>query len=112
MMPADDGPTFRVGMSANGVQFRHSDVNGRPIDVSAEGDTARSERIWHLQDRWMPHEPPSCNSNDILAEWMAQSPENRLSKFAQNIAEHGLLGGIQVESEPGPGEQPSKGRPH
>jgi hypothetical protein len=102
-------PAFGIGQNARGAEFRHSDVNGRPIDPRSEGDTARSERIWALQDRWQEHAPPVTDGYDVLREWMAASPANRMSKFAQNIAEHGVYG-FDVETEPGPGEAEA-GRP-
>ena len=91
---------FGIGLHASGAEFRSSDVNGRPIDPTAETETQRSDRIRALQDRWTPRDLPSADPVDVISEWMAASPDNRMSRFAANLAEHPELLPA-AESEPG-----------
>jgi len=102
-------PAFRTGLAAsNRAEFRASDVNGRPIDVRAEGDTARAERIFALQDRWTERQLPSAEPIDVIHEWMGLSPDNRMSAFARNLAEHPERL-PEAESEPMDGQAPRPG---
>jgi hypothetical protein len=103
-----DGPLFGIGLNVSKTEFRHSDVNGRPIDPSTETETARSERIRALQERWVPREIPSAEPADVLREWMAASAANRTSAFALAVAEHPERIPV-AELEPGPGQQPRPG---
>ena len=99
---------FGIGLHAARAEFRSTDVNGKPVDVTTEGDTARSERIWALQDRWVPRQLPSTEPADVMAEWMARSPDNRMSAFARHLADDPSLMPA-AEVEPGPGESPRPG---
>jgi len=101
-------PSFGIGLHASGAEFRSMDVNGRPIDPTTETPTARAERIWALQDRWQPRQFPSAEPGDVLAEWLAASPDNRMSRFARCVAEHPDWM-PEAETEPGPGELPRPG---
>ena len=86
-----DGGLFGIGHHAAGAEFRSTDVHGRPVDTASETETARTERILALQDRRMAEGDrgvPSADPAAILVEWMAASPDNRMSPYAQSIAEH------------------------
>jgi hypothetical protein len=100
--------TFRVGIGAERAEFRSTDVNGRPVDPSTEGDTARTERIRALQDRWQPRAFPSAEPIDIMTEWLAASPDNRMSGLARKLAENPDLLPV-AETEPHPGQHPQPG---
>lgn len=107
----DDYPAdrvFGVGIRAARAEHRSTDFAGRPVDPSAETETARTERIRALQDRWVPRDLPSAEPLDVLSEWMAASPSNRMSRFAMNLAEHPEML-PQAEIEPHPGESPRPG---
>lgn len=107
----NDGPVFRAGLAANGAQFRSTDVNEKPVDPGSETDTQRSERIRALQDMRMaqgPREIPSAEPAQIMREWFAASPDNRMSKFAQSLTENPEFM-PRMEMEPGPGERPKPG---
>ncbi len=100
--------TFRVGLGAsNRAEFRSTDVNGKPVDAAAETETARSERIRALQDRWVPRELPSADPADCLREWMAASPANRMSAFAMHLAEHPEM--MPAAESEAPGKAPEPG---
>lgn len=99
---------FRIGLNAARAEHRSTDVHGRPVDTSAETPTQRDERVRALQDRWSPHEVPSAEPHDVLAAWMAQSPDNRTSLFAKHLAEHPEWL-PEMDIEPGPGELPRPG---
>lgn len=106
---SDDAPIFRAGLAASRAEFRSTDVRGRPVDASAELPTQRAERIRDLQDQRMamgPREAPSAEPGAVLREWLAASPDNRMSAFAEYIAGGSVL---ICEIEPGPGERPVPG---
>ncbi len=99
---------FGIGLHAAGVQFRSTDYAGRPVDPSAETETQRNDRIRALQDRWQPRELPSAEPAEIMREWLAASPDNRMSAFARHLADDPSLMPA-AEVEPGPGESPRPG---
>jgi hypothetical protein len=103
------GATFAAGLHAARAEHRSTDVNGRPIDPTAETETQRTERIRALQERWVPRDLPSAEPGAVLSEWMAASPANRMSAFAMRLAENAVEMMPQAESEPGPGESPRPG---
>jgi len=100
--------TFGVGLNAWRSEFRSSDYAGRPVDPVTEGDTARSERIRMLQDRWTERQLPSAEPIDVIGEWMARNPANRMSAFAMRLAENPEML-PQAESEPAEGQAPRPG---
>ena len=100
--------TFRVGLAAERAEFRASDYAGRPVDAAAETETQRTERIRALQDRWTERQLPSAEPAECVAEWMAASPDNRMSAFAARLAENPDMM-PQAESEPLPGQAPRPG---
>lgn len=99
---------FAVGLNAARAEHRSTDYAGRPVDPAAETETARTERIRALQDRWQERGYPSADPVSVLHEWMAASPANRTSAFAMRIAEHPDLM-PDAEVEPGPGQRPKPG---
>jgi hypothetical protein len=103
-----DEPVFAVGILAQRAEHRSTDIAGRPVDPRTEGDTARAERIWQLQDRWQPHAFPSADPVTVMQEWMARDPANRMSAFAMKLAEDPSLMPV-AEVEPHPGERPQPG---
>lgn len=99
---------FTIGLGAARAEHRSTDFAGRPVDAINELPTARTERIEQLQDRWVPRAFPSAEPADVLAEWMAASPANRMSAFAQRVAEHPEMM-PEAEAEPAPGQRPKPG---
>jgi hypothetical protein len=107
--PADIGDAaFGAGLRALRFEHRSTDYAGRPVDPSAETETQRTERIRALQDRWVERQPPATDPAGVLREWMAQSAEHRMSRFAQRLAEDPTLM-PEAESEPHPGQAPIPG---
>jgi hypothetical protein len=102
------GATFATGLHAQRAEHRSTDVNGRPVDPATETETARTERIRALQDRWVPRGVPSAEPGAVLSEWMAASPANRMSAFATRLAEHPEMLPT-AETEPPEGQPPRKG---
>lgn len=78
--------TFGIGFNAQRAEFRASDYAGRPVDPAAETETARTERIRALQDRWTERQLPSADPAECLREWAARDPANRMSELMQRIA--------------------------
>jgi hypothetical protein len=88
----DDPPAFLVGCRAGVAEFRSSDVHGRLVDASTEGETQRRERIEKLQARREadgPREAPPVAPAAALAEWFARHPMQRMGRFGQALAERG-----------------------
>jgi hypothetical protein len=84
--------SFGIGLNAPRLQFRHMDVTGREVSASAEGDTARSERIGKLQDIRLAsgaRVAPPTSPVAVLAEWLAAEPLMRDSAFGRALAEKG-----------------------
>jgi len=93
-----------------GVEFRASDEYGRPVDVSAETPTQRTERIERLQQLRIAageRMAPPVEPVSVMREWMA-NPANRQSALAARIAQDPSLM-PRAELEPGPGQSPQPG---
>jgi hypothetical protein len=88
-------PTFRIGQRAEHAEFRHSDVHGNvisPAAATAEGETARAERIRKLaalRDASGPREAPPASPRAVLAEWLVANPLARTGAFGRALAEKG-----------------------
>jgi hypothetical protein len=65
------------------------------------GTTAHRERIEALQAQRAAErrEPPSASPAAVFAEWLAASPENRMSALARNVANHPEIEFFKVISE-------------
>jgi len=75
--------------------------------MTEESPEARTARVLRAQEKWVPRHVPST-PREILAEWMAQSPENRMSKLGHRLADPALECEIEVETF-GPGRGPEPG---
>lgn len=108
MRYGDDGPAFLVGLRANGVSFRSSDLHGRPVDPAAEGETARSERIGKLQARRVAdgeRTVPPVAPAEMLGEYFRLNPSARTGKLGTVLGERyaELLPALLIEL---PGREP------
>jgi hypothetical protein len=102
-------PRFLVGHRAERAEFRHSDAGGRPVDASAEGDTARSERITRLQDARLADGerlPPPVAPAAALDDWLIRNPQQRLGPFGKALAEKGAEAIPKMVTQ-SPGRPPS-----
>jgi len=63
----------------------------------AESNAERTERVFAAQAQWAPREV-AITPAEILAEWMAASPENRMSQLAHRLADPGQESEITMEA--------------
>ena len=65
--------------------------------MSEETNEARTERVLAAQAQWAPRDV-AITPGEILREWMAASPENRMSALATRLADPAQESEITVEA--------------
>ena len=100
-----DGPLFGVGLNVGRAEFRSTDLAGSPVDVAAETETARTERVLKLQDRRVadgPREGPlSASPVAIINELCMHDPDMRMSAFVLRLAQDPSLVPVMAIEAPG-----------